>query len=280
MLLPKDFFELKEFEHKGLFEDVKFVWEVLSRLKSYIKGVITPNIAALRRNGVLLSRTCLLYKGEVIDEGFEIEHGDTTKGELRVFRAGNELKGVSILYAGSILFDDNISIGEGTVVEPGALIKGPTIIGRNTEVRQGAYIRGNCLIGDRCVVGHATEMKTAVMLNDAKAGHFAYIGDSILGNNVNLGAGTKCANLKIIASGIKLTIDGKKYETGLRKFGAILGDDVETGCNSVTSPGTLLGKASLVYPNINVQGGYYPRQSIISMITKGVISVRSYKQRK
>lgn len=278
MLRPEDFFELKEFEHKGLFEDIQFVWEVLSKLKPYIRRVITPNIAPLRRDGVMLSRTCAIFRGEVIDEGLEIEHGDATKGELKVFTAGSELKGASVLYAGSIFFDDNISIGDGTVVEPGALIKGPTIIGRNTEVRQGAYIRGVCLIGDRCVVGHTTEMKSAVMLNNARAGHFAYIGDSILGNNVNLGAGTKLANLKIIGSEVKLRIEGKTYKTGLRKFGAILGDDVETGCNSVTNPGTLIGKASLVYPNISVKGGYYSSHRIISIKTKSIISNKSYKQ--
>jgi len=263
MLKPEDFFELKDFTHKGLFEGIEFVWEALNKLKPYIKKAIIPNIVPLRKEGVVLHRTCVLFEGKVIDEGFEIKHGDATKGELKVFKAGRELKGASVFYAGSILFDDNISIGEGTVVEPGALIKGPTIIGRNTEVRQGAYIRGDCLVGDRCVVGHTTEMKSAVMLNNAKAGHFAYIGDSILGNNVNLGAGTKLANLKIIGSEINLKIEGKMYKTGLRKFGAILGDDVETGCNSVTNPGTLLGKTSIVYPNANVKSGYHPPRSII-----------------
>jgi bifunctional N-acetylglucosamine-1-phosphate-uridyltransferase/glucosamine-1-phosphate-acetyltransferase GlmU-like protein len=270
MLRAEDFFDLKEFGHKNLFENVTFVWEVLTNLKPYITRVINPNIAALRKDGVMLSRTCVLFKGKIIDDGFEIEHGDATKGQLKVFRNKTELKGATILYSGSILFDDTISIGEGSVVEPGALIKGPTIIGRNTEVRQGAYIRGNCLVGDRCVVGHTTEMKSTVLLNNAKAGHFAYIGDSVLGNNVNLGAGTKLANLKIIDSDIILKVKGNIYKTGLRKFGAILGDDVQTGCNSVTSPGTLIGKDSLVYPNINVQSGYYASKSKISQGTKRI----------
>jgi len=173
-----------------------------------------------------------------------------------------------------VLFDSNIYIGEGTVVEPGALIKGPSIIGNHTEVRQGAYLRGNCLIGDRCVVGHTTEVKHSIMLDDAKAGHFAYIGDSVLGNHVNLGAGTKLANLKIVDVEMKLMVEGKVYETGLRKLGAILGDYTETGCNSVTSPGTLLGKASLVYPCVNVPGGFYPERSIVGIKTKDVLSIR------
>lgn len=267
MFRPEDFFELKEFEHRELFKDAEFVWDVLGRIKSYINDAVIPNVTLLGRKGALLPQTYILFQGKVVDRGFTIEDGDATKGELRVFREGKELKGASVLYEGSVIFNDRVFIGEGTVVEPGAFIRGPVIIGRNTEVRQGAYIRGNCLVGDRCVVGHATEMKNAVMLHDAKAGHFAYIGDSILGNNVNLGAGTKCANLKITQSEVTVRAETRVYNTGLKKLGAILGDNVQTGCNSVTSPGVLLGKSSLVYPNVNVQGGYYPARSIISIRT-------------
>ena len=275
MLQPEYFFDFKEFAHRGLFADAEFVWEVLIKLKSYMKESLTSNVLSL--SGDMLSKTCVLWDGEVIEDGFEIESGDVTKGKFKVFRSGDELVGASVLYAGAILFDSDIYIGTGTIVEPGAMIKGPTIIGNNTEVRQGAYIRGNCLIGNRCVVGHTTEVKTSIMLNDAKAGHFAYIGDSILGNGVNLGAGTKLANLKIIDVEMKLKAEGEVYKTGLRKLGAILGDNVETGCNSVTSPGTLLGKKSLVYPCVNVPGGYYPTRSIIGTRTKKVLSIRKLK---
>jgi UDP-N-acetylglucosamine diphosphorylase / glucose-1-phosphate thymidylyltransferase / UDP-N-acetylgalactosamine diphosphorylase / glucosamine-1-phosphate N-acetyltransferase / galactosamine-1-phosphate N-acetyltransferase len=112
-------------------------------------------------------------------------------------------------------------------------------------------------------VGHTTEIKSSVMLGGSKAGHFAYIGDSILGK-VNLGAGTKIANLKITGSQIILNINGVNYETGLRKFGAILADGVETGCNSVTTPGALLGRDVLLYPNGTARG-YYPPQRIIKV---------------
>lgn len=262
MLKPEDFFDLHEFEHKRIFRDVEFVWEALVKLKSHLRDSLTPNIAHL--SGNMLPTTRIIWNGETIsDDHIEIEHGDATKGDVRVFSNGRELSGASVIYAGAVLFDSNIYIGKGTVVEPGALIKGPTIIGHHTEVRQGAYIRGNCIIGNRCVVGHATEVKSAVMLNDSKAGHFAYVGDSILGNNVNLGAGTKLANLKILPVEMKFSVGGEVYKTGLRKLGAILGDHVETGCNSVTSPGTLLGKKSLVYPCVNVPAGYYPTRSVI-----------------
>ncbi|MBN1918307.1 MAG: hypothetical protein JW889_10380 [Verrucomicrobia bacterium] len=157
--------------------------------------------------------------------------------------------------AGAWIDPDNaVFIGTGTIVEPGAMIKGPTIIGRDCEVRQGAYIRGHVLVGDHCVVGHATEMKGAVMLNHAAAGHFAYIGDTIAGNRVNFGAGTKCANLRMLPGTVAVKTPAGKIDTGLRKFGAILGDDVELGCNSVTSPGTILGQRCVVYPCTTVGG--------------------------
>jgi UDP-3-O-[3-hydroxymyristoyl] glucosamine N-acyltransferase len=272
LVRPEDYFDLKNFEHQALFVDVQHVWEALVNLKAYLAERLVPNVADL--SGSMLSKTHVLWNGHILDQGFEIEHGDATKGTLKVSRKGDELPGASVLHAGAILFDSNIRVGEGTVIEPGALVKGPTIIGHNTEIRQGAYIRGNCLIGNRCVVGHTTEVKTSIMLDGAKAGHFAYIGDSILGNDVNLGAGTKLANLKIVQVEMKIRVEGRTYTTGLKKLGAILGDHVETGCNSVTSPGTLLGKASLIYPGVNVPGGFYPNRSVIGMRTKGVLSIR------
>ena len=165
---------------------------------------------------------------------------------------------------GAFLEGNDIFIGPETVVEPGAFIRGPAIIGAHCEIRQGAYIRGQALVGDHCVVGHTTEMKNSVMLDGAKAGHFAYIGDSILGREVNLGAGTKLANLKINNSQVTIRHEGEVYQTGLRKFGAILGDSVELGCNSVSSPGTIVGPQSLVYPNSSV-AGVVPARSIVKL---------------
>lgn len=263
MLAPSDFFDLGSFEHKGLFDGIDLVWDSLKNIRSYIEDHLKPNVAEIRRRGDVLPKTVVIFKGEVITEGFELKTGSPAKGEFSVSMDGKLLGGATVLFAGTSIFDDHIYIGEGSVVEPGALIKGPTIIGKNTEVRQSAYIRGSCLVGDRCIVGHTTEMKNAVMINRVTAGHFAYIGDSILGNDVNLGAGTKLANLKIIGSEIILRINKKLYRTGLRKFGAILGDSVETGCNSVTNPGTLMGKKSIVVPNATVPGGHHPPKTII-----------------
>lgn len=157
---------------------------------------------------------------------------------------------------GAILEGEGIYIGKGSVVEPTAYIKGPAIIGEHTEVRHGAYLRGNVIAGNHCVLGHATEVKNSIFLNGAKAGHFAYVGDSVLGGSVNLGAGTKLANLKIIAGDVILRVDGNKIPSGFRKLGAILGDYCELGCNSVTSPGTILAPKSMVYPAVSIRGAY------------------------
>jgi UDP-N-acetylglucosamine diphosphorylase / glucose-1-phosphate thymidylyltransferase / UDP-N-acetylgalactosamine diphosphorylase / glucosamine-1-phosphate N-acetyltransferase / galactosamine-1-phosphate N-acetyltransferase len=147
-----------------------------------------------------------------------------------------------------------ISIGKGTVIEPGAYIKGPCVIGRDCQIRHGAYIRGQFLAGDRCVIGHATEIKNSAFLDDVHAAHFNYVGDSFLGNNVNLGAGTRLANLKLTEGEIKMLCGEDLVCTGVRKLGAILGDGVQTGCNSVTNPGTLMGKNSACYPCTNFGG--------------------------
>jgi NDP-sugar pyrophosphorylase family protein len=113
------------------------------------------------------------------------------------------------------------------------------------------------------VLGHTTEIKHSIFLNDAKAGHFAYVGDSILGNNVNLGAGTKLANLKFIPGNITVFFQGEQIDTSRRKLGAILGDGCQTGCNSVTSPGTLMAKGAILMPNATARGGYRKEKVII-----------------
>jgi len=149
---------------------------------------------------------------------------------------------------------ESIFMGKGSLVEPGAYIQGPCIIGEGCEIRHGAYIRGNVILGDRAVVGHATEVKNSVFLNHAVAAHLSYVGDSILGHRTNLGAGTKCANLRFDEKPITLSLEGTLIHTGLRKLGLILGDESQTGCNSVTNPGTLIGKGLFLYPGAVAQG--------------------------
>lgn len=153
-----------------------------------------------------------------------------------------------------------ISIGQGSCIEPGAYIKGPCYLGPDCVVRHGAYIRGYLLAGERCVIGHDTEIKHAILLNDAHAAHFNYVGDSILGNRSNLGAGVKCANLKLDRNTVAVLFGSEMLDTGMHKLGAIIGDDVQIGCNAVLNPGTCLGKAVQCHPCINL-GGFFPSHS-------------------
>jgi len=155
---------------------------------------------------------------------------------------------------GTAYIGERVSIGEGTVLEDGVMIVGPAIIGRNCQIRHNAYIRQNVLIGDDCVVGNATELKNSILFNKAQAPHFNYVGDSILGFQAHLGAGVKISNFKIFPGSITVEIDGQPFDTGLRKFGALLGDHCEVGCNAVLSPGSILGRSSVVYPNVAWRG--------------------------
>lgn len=259
--MPKanEFFDLGKFEHRAVFSASQPVWSALNGLHDYLSALFRADWPLAGLIGQI-DKPLVIVDGKVA-EAAEIGPSGTT-GAVQAFSNGTLLEGAAIIMAGAYLFDDNLMIGPGSVIEPGALIKGPTLIGKNTEVRQGAYIRGDALVGDGCVVGHATELKASIMLNGSQAGHFAYIGDSILGNDVNLGAGTKLANLKMIPGDILVARGKDKYKTGRRKLGAILGDKTETGCNSVTSPGTLLGPRSIVYPAMAVPGGYYPGRTV------------------
>ena len=254
----QQFFNLDNFAHAALFSDSEPVWSALRDLKTYINAYRFKNALTNITHGIPLTRSLVLYQDTLISsEKCSIQYGDTCRGGLKIVRDGNELEGASLIMAGAILLGDRIEIGSGTLIEGGATIKEPTIIGNCTEVRQGAYIRGYALIGNRCVVGHATEIKHSIFLDDAKAGHFAYLGDSILGNNANLGAGTKFANLKFTPGTVTFFKDGSLFDSKLRKFGAILGDGAQTGCNSVTNPGTILGKRGILMPNTTAPPGYY-----------------------
>lgn len=164
----------------------------------------------------------------------------------------------------SIIVKGQVFIEDGALIEEGTFIAGPTIICRGAEVRFGAYIRGQALIGEKAVVGHDSEVKHSILLPGAKAAHFAYVGDSVLGRDVNLGAGTKLANVRVDMgkSNLKIGLGGQLHDTGLRKLGAILGDGVSIGCNSVTNPGTIIGKGTLAYA-LSSLSGVYPPDSII-----------------
>ena len=169
-----------------------------------------------------------------------------------------------------LIYPEQISIGAGSIIEPGAYIQGPCVIGKHCVVRHGAYIRGNVLTGDYCVIGHDSEIKHAILLDKSHAAHFAYVGDSILGNEVNLGAGTKCANFKLDQTLINVHANGQRIATHMHKLGAIIGDKTQIGCNTVTNPGTLIGQAVRCYPCLNIEG-FIPSYSLIKPSAKPLI---------
>ncbi|MSU45888.1 MAG: UDP-N-acetylglucosamine diphosphorylase [Lacunisphaera sp.] len=142
-----------------------------------------------------------------------------------------------------------------------ATITGPTYLSANTEIRPGAFIRGHVIAGEGCVLGNASEFKNCLLLDGVLASHFNYVGDSILGNGAHLGAGVICSNLRLDQGEVTVRLLARTVKTGLKKFGAVLGDRAEVGCNAVLNPGTLLGPRALVMP-CTAFGGYLPADTI------------------
>jgi NDP-sugar pyrophosphorylase family protein len=171
--------------------------------------------------------------------------------ELKKYMVAHLRPGLHNRCEGDVFIGPYVFIGEGTVVEDGAMIKGPAIIGKNCEIRHNAYIRDDVIIGDNCVIGNASEVKHSILFNGCQVPHFNYVGDSILGHKAHLGAGAKISNVKLVPGNVTVEKDGVPFDTGLRKFGALLGDFAEIGCNSVLNPGSIIGRNSVIYPNVN-----------------------------
>ncbi|MEE1074584.1 MAG: UDP-N-acetylglucosamine pyrophosphorylase [Acutalibacteraceae bacterium] len=176
---------------------------------------------------------------------------------------GNFIKKIGPMLDSSIYENqgENIWIAKSAKVAASASITGPCIIGENTEIRHCAFIRGNAFIGNDCVVGNSTELKNVVLIERVQVPHYNYVGDSVLGTGSHLGAGAITSNVKSDKSLVKLKSGDEVIETGLKKFGAMVGDNVEVGCGSVLNPGTVIGKNSNVYPLSSVRG-YIPPNSI------------------
>lgn len=149
---------------------------------------------------------------------------------------------------------ENIWISKSAKVAPTAYIEGPTIIGKNTEIRHCAFIRGNALVGDNCVVGNSTELKNVILFNNVQVPHYNYVGDSILGYGSHMGAGSITSNVKSDKKLVIVKNRNKQIETNLKKFGAMIGDNVEVGCGSILNPGSIIGKNSNIYPLSCVRG--------------------------
>jgi UDP-N-acetylglucosamine diphosphorylase / glucose-1-phosphate thymidylyltransferase / UDP-N-acetylgalactosamine diphosphorylase / glucosamine-1-phosphate N-acetyltransferase / galactosamine-1-phosphate N-acetyltransferase len=166
-----------------------------------------------------------------------------------------------------------VFIGEGTVVEPGAMILGPAIIGSGCRIRHGAYIRENVIVGNGCVVGNSVEIKHSVLFNNCQVPHFNYVGDSVLGYKAHLGAGAIVSNVKLNNETVLVDFEGMPIDTGLRKFGALIGDRAEVGCNAVLNPGSIIGRGSLIYPTLSWRG-ILPAHMIAKLCSEPLVVVR------
>jgi bifunctional UDP-N-acetylglucosamine pyrophosphorylase / glucosamine-1-phosphate N-acetyltransferase len=226
MLHPTDFFTFDDPDCARLFEGCQYVWEALWHLSSHVERLVGQGQTIL---------------------------GDVAEGA----------------YIGPQVYVD-----KGAKVAPCAYVMGPAYIGRDASVRHGAFIRENVIMMPGSILGHASEAKHSLLLPGADAPHFNYVGDSILGQRTNIGAGTKLSNVTLVSEkdaetgrrpSIRIVVEGREYDTRLAKFGAILGDGAQTGCNSVLNPGTLLGRNSLVYANLSLRKGYYPPNSLIKL---------------
>ena len=160
-----------------------------------------------------------------------------------------------------VLLSENVWAHKTAKIAPTAYIGAPTIIGANTEVRHCAFIRGSALIGENCVVGNSVEIKNSVLFDNVQVPHFNYVGDSVLGYRSHMGAGSVTSNVKSDKTLVVVKDGGVEMETGLKKFGAMLGDFVEVGCNSVLNPGSVIGRNTNIYPTSSVRG-FVPENSI------------------
>lgn len=205
-----------------------------------------------------------------VNELLNIEELDARaifEGVKYPWEALTEIKDFIFEYAKNLPSDferikEFVWVGKGTTIEKNVLIKGPAIIGYNCQIRHSAYIRENVIIGNDVVIGNSSEIKNSILFNKVQVPHYNYVGDSILGYKSHLGAGAITSNLKSDGTLVKVKYEKDIIETGLRKFGAIVGDLAEVGCNSVLNPGTIIGKDSIVYPLSSVRG-YIPEKSIL-----------------
>jgi NDP-sugar pyrophosphorylase family protein len=165
---------------------------------------------------------------------------------------------------GKPFISNSVFIGRGTIVEQGAVLKGPAWIGENCQIRSGCYVRENVIVGDGVVMGNSCEFKNCILFNEAQVPHFNYVGDSILGHHAHLGAGVILSNVKLDHREIMVMSTEGNIPTGLVKFGAVVGDRSEIGCNAVINPGALIGRDCIVYPGVNFRG-VLPDSSIVKV---------------
>ena len=242
--------QLNHFSHSDIFQNIEQVWDPLKNLEDLVHTALSKD-----------------ETGDSLEDlpGLKVDSSPSVQGIVveRWIKLKNPIVSKTL----------GIRIGRGTTLEPTAIIKGPAIIGENNDIRQGSYMRGNIMVGDRCVIGHCTEIKNSILMNHVEAGHFNYVGDSILGSYVNMGAGSRLANVQFrslqekmedFINDIEIPMESGPIPTRLFKFGAIVGDNVEIGCNAVVCPGALIGKNNWIFPNCTVPKGFHPPDHFLS----------------
>jgi NDP-sugar pyrophosphorylase family protein len=167
----------------------------------------------------------------------------------------------------------SVFVGVGTIIEQGAVLKGPAWIGENCHIRSGCYVRENVIVGNGVVMGNSCEFKNSILFDEAQVPHFNYVGDSILGYQSHLGAGVILSNVKLDHGEIVVAAPDGNIATGLTKFGAIVGDRTEIGCNAVINPGSVLGRDCIIYPGANFRG-VLPHDSILKVRQEQLILTR------
>jgi NDP-sugar pyrophosphorylase family protein len=209
LVYASNLFDMEQTMAQSLFAQVTYAWEVLPRIKDYLRHLAAQ-----------------------LPEDFE-------------------------------RIDEAIWIGKGTTIETTAKLKGPAIIGYDCQIRHCAYLREQVIVGNGVVIGNSTELKNAIIFNEAEVPHFNYVGDSVLGYKAHLGAGVILSNLKSLKDSVKVVAPGGEvFNSGLKKFGALIGDRAEVGCNAVLNPGTILGRESIVYP-LTMARGIIPERHVL-----------------
>jgi NDP-sugar pyrophosphorylase family protein len=153
-----------------------------------------------------------------------------------------------------LCYQQDIYIHKSAIIEDNVILKPPLIIGAGTMIKSFAILKGNCIIGDQVVIGYHVEIKNSILCNEVKIAHLSYVGDSLLGYRVHLGGGVIISNLRLDQKNIIVTYQDKKYDTSMRKLGAIIGDEVEIGANSVINPGSIIEKKQIILPLSNIKG--------------------------
>lgn len=271
ILNPEYYFDLELMDFAGLFDGVPHVWDVVKRMQEetpvdeLTRARCEPvSHSGAAPAGVSGNAEVRFAAGSSVGSGVAI----TGNGGLVCIDEGAEIRPGTMIIAGK----NAVYIGRGAKVGPNAHIdatKGSICVGDKATLRQGSYLRELSLISAKATIGNSCEVKCALIGREAEVPHFNYVGDSVFGYKSHTGAGVKISNLKITpdpekVDTVKIRHEGKTYDTGMRKLGVILGDRAQVGCNSVTNPGTLVGKNSLIYTGSNVVG-FIPANTIVKL---------------